>query len=110
MGIKKNILAVIAMGAAFSVSAANTADSERVFSPEEFQQEATRALIDGLVELQLDSACHVYINNDGNTFMDVTPKCTANIHKLKLALESSGEEKYIKRVDEFMKRNNIPKI
>ena len=109
MVIKKVILAVIAMSA-FSVSAANSADSDRVYSPEEFQLEASRTLIDGLVELQLDSACDVYIDNDGKTFTDVTPKCIANIHKLKRALDSAGEEQYIQRVEEFMESNNIPKL
>ena len=85
------------------------ASSSHAATKDELTAKAGIALVDSLVEMQLQIACDTYITDKGKAAINVNPDCISNVNSLRSALESdSAATKLLKKVDLFMQANDIP--
>ncbi|MCS0096651.1 MULTISPECIES: hypothetical protein [Vibrio] len=95
---------IITMGLTLFASSTNAATTETV------AKEFGLAMIDSLVEIQLQTACGTHISNTGKQIVTVDEKCISNINELLNTLETEpSASDLVTKVNAFMDANNIPK-
>lgn len=68
------------------------------------------AMVDSLVELQLQTACGTHIASTGKQVVTVDSECISNVNELLTTLETEPSAKQlVSKVSAFMDANNIPK-
>lgn len=95
---------VITMSLMLVASSANATTTETV------AKEFGLAMVDSLVELQLQTACGTHISNTGKQIVTVDSDCISNVNKLLKTLEAEpSATDLVNKVSTFMNANNIPK-
>ncbi|MBD0788015.1 hypothetical protein HUO09_16805 [Vibrio sp. Y2-5] len=87
-----------------SASIANATTTETV------AKEFGSAMVDSLVELQLQTICGTHISSTGKKIVTVDTDCISNVNELLSTLETEPSAIQLeKKVSAFMDANNIPK-
>ncbi|NOI07010.1 hypothetical protein [Vibrio anguillarum] len=95
---------IITMGCMLVASSANATTTEIV------AKEFGLAMVDSLVELQLQTACGTHISNTGKQIVTVDSDCISNVNELLKTLEAEpSATDLVSKVSSFMDANNIPK-
>lgn len=69
------------------------------------------AIVDSLVELQLQTDCSTHIASTGSQVLIVDSECISNVSELLTTLETEPSAKQlVSMVSAFMDANNIPKM
>ncbi len=96
---------IITMGLTFAASSVNATVTEAA------AKEFSLAMVDSLVELQLQTACETHISNTGKQVITVDSDCISNMNELLKTLETEpSATDLVSKVSTFMDANNIPKI
>lgn len=99
--MKKLVLTMSLMSVASSSNATVTETAAKEFG---------LAMVDSLVELQLQTACDTHIASNGKQVVSVDSDCISNVNELLNTLETEPSAKQlVSKVSAFMDANNIPK-
>ncbi|MDF9399210.1 hypothetical protein [Vibrio sp. 1180_3] len=95
---------IITMGLTLVASSANATTTETV------AKEFGLAMVDSLVDLQLDTACETHISNTGKQVVTVDSDCISKVNELLTTLKTEpSATQLVNKVSAFMDANNIPK-
>ncbi|EMY6611174.1 hypothetical protein ABCL16_003430 [Vibrio parahaemolyticus] len=92
------------------MSLMSVASSANATTTETVAKEFGLAMVDSLVELQLQTACGTHISNTGKQIVTVDSDCISDVNKLLKTLEAEpSATDLVNKVSTFMDANNIPK-